>query len=142
MIETWYSPSLDELDLTDEEIDARMLKALKRDPIPAVTLSNKVKLDPGTMRESLLRLHEEGLAEIEYGFGWKRKAPRPRMTKKEALAVVLDAAESWANELQEYIIPADEDSNDEDDISTTLNRKQQVDDIHQAIKLLSPKEET
>lgn len=31
------------------------------------------------------------------------------MTREQALELVLEAAQSWANELAEYIIPADDD---------------------------------
>lgn len=58
------------------------------------------------------------------------------LTEDEALKVLTVAAESWASELTEYIIPADEDTDPE----TTANRREQVDRIHEAIKLLTPKE--
>jgi hypothetical protein len=126
----------DLMDLPDVEVDVEVLKKLRRDPIPFDVLLEKLDTDPDLLRESLMRLGEAGLAEIDPGFGWKRRAPRPRMTKKMALGVVLDAADSWARELMDYIIPADEDSDSEDDLSTALSRKDQVDDIYKAIKLL------
>lgn len=58
------------------------------------------------------------------------------MTETEALNVLMVAAESWASELTEYIIPADEDNPAEAD--TTANRREQVDQINEAIKLLTP----
>lgn len=67
---TWHTGTGEGLD--QHQLDARVLKALKRDPIPAVNLSNKVKLEPRILRESLLRLHSRKLAEIEYGRGWRK----------------------------------------------------------------------
>jgi DNA-binding transcriptional ArsR family regulator len=124
----------------DPELEAKVLKRLKRDPIPFNVLQEKLDMDGDVLRALLMRLGEAGLAEIDYGFGWKRKAPRPKLTRKAALALVLDAAENWANELTEYIIPADEDATDEAGMDATLGRKQNVDDIYEAVKLLSPKE--
>lgn len=61
-----------------EVLDKRVLSKLKRDPTPAIDLSNKLQMQWGTedsaaLRASLLRLQEEGKAEIEYGFGWYKK---------------------------------------------------------------------
>lgn len=60
------------------------------------------------------------------------------MTQDEAVDILITAAESWSNELGEYIIPADEDSEDPDAIETTENRRKQQDDIDEAVKVLSP----
>lgn len=59
------------------------------------------------------------------------------MTEDEAVTVLSTAAQSWSDELGEYIIPADEDRTDEDGIETTANRRKQQDDIEEAIKVLS-----
>lgn len=124
----------------DDELEAKILKRLKRDPIPFHVLQEKLDMDPAVLRALLMKLGEQGLAEINYGQGWQRK-PRPRkLTRKEALGVLMEAAGYWANELTEYIIPAEEDSDDEDEMESVLHRKEQVDRIYEAIELLTPKE--
>lgn len=55
------------------------------------------------------------------------------MTHKEALAVVIDAAWNWANELTEYIAPASEDFGDEESADVQLS---EADKIADAISLL------
>lgn len=54
-----------------------------------------------------------------------------RLTKAEALNVVIEAAENWLNELSEYIIPASEEYDDGCDYQTGYDR------IEEAIKVLS-----
>lgn len=122
------------------ELEAKIAKRLKRSPIPFNVLQERLDMDAAVLSALLKRLGADGVAEIEYGFGWKLKAPRPKMTKAKALGVLMAAAESWASELNEYIIPADDDSDEESDMDATINRRQQVDDIDEAIKLLTPKE--
>ena len=54
-----------------------------------------------------------------------------RMTRDEALSVVIQAAENWLNELSEYIIPASEAAEDGCDYQTGY------DEIEEAIKVLT-----
>lgn len=70
MITTWHTGTAE--GMTEDEVDAKVLKALKRTPIPGVDLSQKVKLEPVALRASLLRLKDRGQAEIEYGRGWRK----------------------------------------------------------------------
>ena len=124
------------------ELEAKVFRRLKRDPIPFEILQEKLDMDPDVLRALLMRLNEDGLAEINYGFGWQRK-PKPRkMTKVQALGIVMTAAENWANELTEYIIPADEDSSEEEAMVSTQTRKQTVIDIYKAVELLTAKEKS
>lgn len=53
-----------------------------------------------------------------------------KMTRGEALGVVIDAAESWLNELSEYIIPASEAAEDGCDYQTSH------DEIVEAVEVL------
>ena len=124
------------------ELEAKVFKKLKRDPIPFNVLQEKLDMDSDVLRALLMRLGEAGVAEINSGFGWQRKPKPPRMTKAQALGIVTTAAENWANELTEYIIPADEDADDEGGMEATLGRKQNVSDIYEAVKLLTPKEKS
>lgn len=55
------------------------------------------------------------------------------MTKDEAMDIVLEAAESWANELTEYIIPAEEDWRQDEEAEA---HSDYADKIHEAIKIL------
>lgn len=124
----------------DAELEAKVRKRLKRTPIPFHVLQEKLDMDAAVLRSLLMRLGEDGVAEINYGQGWQLK-PRPRkLTRKEALGVLMQAADSWANELTEYIIPAEENSDEEDEMESVLARKEQVDRIYEAIELLTPKE--
>lgn len=59
------------------------------------------------------------------------------MTRDQALDVVTTAADSWSRELTDYIIPDTENSEDPGEIETTENRRKQVDDIDEAIQVLS-----
>lgn len=132
-------------ELTEDELDLMVLKKLKRDPIPFVVLTERLHLDGDVLSSSLKRLAEAGRAEICYGRGWQLKPRQRKLTRKEALGVVLDAAANWANEMTEYIIPADAPSDyedadeDNDKWTTTANRNEQVARIDEAVKLLSPK---
>lgn len=133
-------------DAREEAMDAAVLKGLKRKPATFDELQERLDLDPGLLRESLYRLTVDGDAAYDYeAQGWHLPLSSRKMTRKEAVAVLMDAADSWANELTEYIIPAeDRDDTDEweDNMSTTANRKEQVDRIYEAIKLLGPKEKS
>lgn len=55
------------------------------------------------------------------------------MTKDEALDVLKMAAENWANELSEYIIPSSEEAED----GCTDGYNSQYDAIHQALEVLA-----
>lgn len=55
------------------------------------------------------------------------------MTKTEALKLVLDAADNWANELVEWIAPASDQFDMEEDAEEERNH---ADDIWEAIALL------
>lgn len=55
------------------------------------------------------------------------------MTEAEALAVVIDAAWNWANELTEYIAPASEQFDDEESAEA---QRDNADEIEEAIKVL------
>jgi len=133
---------IDYATLTDEEVDAKVLKHLKRKAVGFEELLRHIPgMDESTLRYSLYRLStERGLAEFHYNEqGWRLKPRRRKLTRGEALQVLMDAADSWANELGEYIIPADDrvDSYEwEDNASTTANRQEQVERIYEAIKLL------
>lgn len=130
--------------LTPEEVDARVLKRLHRKPIGFDELADQMDIDRDILRYSLYRLAtEDGTAEFDYDSqGWMLKPRQRKLTRGEALQVLMDAADMWANELTEYIIPAEDmvDSCDwEDNASTTANRKDNVDRIYEAIGLLSTK---
>lgn len=133
--------------LTPEQVDAAVLKRLHRKPIDFYELLGQMGIeDESILRYSLYRLAtEDGTAEFDYDSqGWMLKPRRRKLTRGEALQVLMDAADMWANELTEYIIPA-EDSVDtcywEDNASTTANRKEDVDRIYEAVELLSKKKE-
>ena len=136
------TPTTDYEELTDEEVDAKVLKRLKRESIGYDDLCEQMGIGEATLRYSLYRLSTEaGLAEFDYDSqGWRLKPRRRKLTRTEALGVLMEAAESWANELGEYIIPADDvvDTSEwEDNASTTANRKEQVDHIYEAIKMFT-----
>lgn len=99
-------------------------------------------LPPRRYYESLKRLYEAGKADLVYGEGW-RLAPAewPPMTREQALEIVCDAALNWQNELDEYIIPADENRDDEDGLDTTANRNEMSRLIGEAVELLSKEEQ-
>ena len=132
----------------EEERDAAVLKRLKRTPATFEELQQLTGLEEDPLRESLYRLTVDGDACYEYddrGYpqGWTLPPRRRKLTHKEAVSVLMEAADSWASELGEWIIPADdEDDTDDwkDNMSTTANRKEQVDRIYEAIELLKPKE--
>lgn len=132
----------------EEERDAAVLKRLKRKPATFDELQELTGLEAEPLRESLYRLTVDGDACYEYSergypLGWTLPPRRRKLTRKAAIGVLSEAADSWASELSEYIIPADDDEDSEDwenNMSTTANRKEQVDRICEAIALLTPKE--
>lgn len=130
-------------DLIDEAMDAAILKALKRKPQTFEELAERLDLDRELLRECLYRLTVDGEADYEYNEGWTLPRRRRKLTRKEAIGVLMEAADSWSDELAEWIIPADDrDDTDEweDNMSTTANRKEQIARIEEAIALLTPKE--
>jgi hypothetical protein len=56
-----------------------------------------------------------------------------RVTRDEALAIVIDAAGNWANELTEYIAPASEQFDDEE---SAESQRDASDEIWDAIEIL------
>lgn len=127
----------------EEAMDAAVLKGLKRKPQTFEELTERLDLEPGLLRESLYRMTVNGEADYEYNEGWTLPRRRRKLTRKEAIAVLMDAANSWSDELAEWIIPADDrDDTDEweDNMDTTANRKGQIARIEEAIGLLTPKE--
>lgn len=132
--------------LTHEEVDAKVLKRLKRQPVDFDELAEQTGLDDATLRYSLYRMATEDFtAEFDYDSqGWMLKPRRRKLTRGEALQTLMDAADMWANELTEYIIPAEDmvDSSEwEENASATANRRENVDRIYEAIQLLSKKKE-
>ena len=137
---------IDYENMTDEEVDAKVLKRLKRKPIGYDELREQMGIDESTLRYSLYRMAtEDGTVEFDYDTqGWMLKPRTRKLTRGEALQVLMDAADMWANELTEYIIPAEDrvDSCEwEDNASTTANRQEQVERIYEAVQLLSKKKE-
>ena len=126
----------------DAELEAKIYRRLKRSPIPFEVLQEKLDLDASVLRALLMKLGEDGLAEINPGFGWQRKPKPKRLTKAQALGIVLEAAASWANELGEYIIPADAESDEEDAMASALGGTDNMNAIYEAVKLLTPKEKS
>jgi hypothetical protein len=129
----------------EEAMDAAVLKVLKRKPATFEELQERLgDLDYSLVRECLYRLTVNGEADYDYDAqGWTLPRRRRKLTRKEAIAVLMDAANSWSDELAEWIIPADDrDDTDEweDNMSTTANRKDQIARIEEAIGLLTPKE--
>lgn len=128
----------------EAERDAAILKRLKRKPATFDELQELTGLEAYPLRESLYRLTVDGDACYDYDEqGWRLPPRRRKLTRKEAIGILMAAADSWADELSEYIIPADDrDDTDEweDNMSTTANRKEQVARIEEAIALLTPKE--
>ena len=127
----------------EAERDAAVLKRLKRKPQTFDELQELTGLEHYPLRESLYRLTVDGAADYDYDSqGWTLPRRRRKLTRREAIGVLMDAADSWSNELAEYIIPAeDRDDTDEweDNMSTTANRKEQIARIEEAIDLLTPK---
>lgn len=123
--------------------DAAVLSRLKRKPQTFEELQLETGLYVPPLRESLYRLTTSGAADYDYDReGWTLPVRRRRMTKADAISVLMDAGQNWANELTEYIIPADDRYDTEEwveNMSTTASRKATVDEIHEAIKLLIPK---
>lgn len=139
-----WMPTTTEEQEYEQMVDAAVLKRLHRTPIDFDELVEITGMVEDALRRSLYRLStEEGLVEYDYDAqGWRLKPRRRKLNRSEAMQVLMDAADSWANELTEYIIPADDvvDSSQwEENASTTANRKEQVDRIYEAIKLLSKK---
>lgn len=60
------------------------------------------------------------------------------MTREEALELVLDAADSWATELVEWIAPASDQFDDEESAAA---ERSQADEIWDAINLLRQEEQ-
>jgi hypothetical protein len=129
----------------EQERDAAVLKRIKRAPQSFEQLQEVTGLEFHPLRESLYRLTTSGAAHYVYSASaWTLPKRRRKLTRKQAIGVLAEAAESWANELTEYIIPADDvvESDDwEDNMSTTANRQEQVDRIEQAVKLFFPTKE-
>ena len=125
----------------EAERDAAVLKRLKRAPQGFEEIQELTGLEDRPLRESLYRLTTSGAADFDYkAWGWTLPKRRRKLTRTEAIGVLMEAAESWANELTEYIIPADdvvESSDWEDNMSTTANRQEQVDRIEEAVKLFT-----
>lgn len=129
-------------DQTEEAMDAAVLKGLKRKPQTFDELQERLDLEPGLLRECLYRMTVEGEADYEYNEGWTLPRRRRKLTRRDAVGVLMEAANSWSDELAEWIIPADDrDDTDEweDNMSTTANRKDQIARIEEAIDLLTPK---
>lgn len=128
--------------MTEDELDDLVLKHLKRKPQSFDELLPHLE-DRELLRETLYRLTVDRNADFDYDEqGWTLPKRRRKLTRAEAIATLQEAADSWANELAEWIIPAeDRDDTDEweDNMSTTANRKEQIDRIYEAIELLSPK---
>jgi hypothetical protein len=128
----------------EEERDAAVLKRLRRKPQTFDELQELTGLESYPLRETLYQMTVDGEADYDYDEqGWTLPRRRRKLTRREAIGVLMDAADSWSDELLEYIIPAeDRDDTDEweDNMSTTANRREQVARIEEAIALLSPKE--
>jgi hypothetical protein len=56
-----------------------------------------------------------------------------RMSKDDALQIIMDAADNWARELVDYIAPASEDWNDQESAD---NQRENANQIWEAIKVL------
>jgi hypothetical protein len=127
-----------------EERDAAVLKRLRRKPQTFDELQELTGLEEYPLRETLYQMTVDGEADYDYDEqGWTLPRRRRKLTRKEAIGVLMDAADSWSNELAEWIIPAeDRDDTDEweDNMSTTANRREQIARIEEAITLLAPKE--
>lgn len=130
----------------EAERDAAILKRIKRAPQTFEQLQKLTGATALALRESLYRLTTEGSVHYVYeARAWQLPRRERKLTRKQAIGVLMEAAELWANELNEYIIPADDrdDTDDwEDNMSTTANRKAQVDRINEAIKLFYPDKES
>ena len=139
--------ALDYENMTTEEVDAAVLKRLHRKPIRFYDLIEQMGIDDeSVLRYSLYRMAtEDGTVEFDYeSQGWMLKPRQRKLTRGEALQVLMDAADMWANELTEYIIPAEDmvDSCEwEENADATANRRENVDRIYEAIELLSKKKE-
>jgi predicted ArsR family transcriptional regulator len=135
---------MDWLDVEDDVVDAAVLKGIKRVPQTFEQLQARLDMEPQALRASLYRLTTEGAAHYVYdASAWTLPKRRRKLTRKQAIGVLMEAAENWANELSEYIIPADDRDDTyewEDNMSTTANRKEHVARIDEAVKLLTPKE--
>jgi hypothetical protein len=135
-----------EQDAWEAERDAAILKRLKRKPQTFDELLEATGATALALRESLYRMTVDGEADYDYDEqGWTLPRRRRKLTRKEAVAVLVEAADSWSSELAEWIIPAeDRDDTDEweDNMSTTANRKEQIARIEEAISLLTPKEKS
>jgi hypothetical protein len=133
--------------MSPDELDALVLGALTDVPrefyeIRAGLQDEDGNPPPRHIRDSLLRLQEAGKADVVYGEGWRlAPAEYPPMTRDYALGVLCDAARSWQNELEEYIIPADEDSEEGEAIDTTASRHEESRLIDEAIALLNKEEQ-
>lgn len=129
-------------EMTEDELDDIVLKQLKRKPQSFDELRKHLE-DPELLRETLYRLTVDRNADYDYdGQGWTLPKRRRKLTRKDATAVLMEAANSWADELSEWIIPADDRDDTEeweDNMSTTANRKEQIARIEEAIGLLTPK---
>lgn len=128
----------------EEERDAAVQKRLRRKPQTFAELQELTGLEGYPLRETLYQLTVDGEADYDYDEqGWTLPRRRRKLTRKEAIGVLMEAADSWSNELAEWIIPAeDRDDTDEweDNMSTTANRKEQIARIEEAIALLTQKE--
>jgi DNA-binding Lrp family transcriptional regulator len=128
----------------EQRRDAAVLAWLRdKKPLPFDELQELTGLKEEPLRESLYRLTVDGDACYDYQEGWKLPPKRRKLTRAEAITVLVDAAENWSNELLEYIIPAEDDPDDdlswESNMETTANRRDQVARIEEAIDLLTPK---
>ncbi|MGZ4659677.1 MAG: hypothetical protein ACXVYB_00190 [Arthrobacter sp.] len=134
----------------EKERAAAVLKHLKRTPQDFEKLRLLTGLTRDALRESLYQLTVDGDADYEYNergwpLGWRLPPRRRKLTRKEAIGVLMEAADSWSSELAEWIIPADDEDDGDDwenNMSTTANRREQMARIEEAIDLLKPKEKS
>ncbi|KIA73450.1 hypothetical protein ANMWB30_23770 [Arthrobacter sp. MWB30] len=119
-----------------------LLIATSGAPVPfsdmADAAAKEASLDAHELAESLRRLSQQGKAELTAS-GWQRATSNKQLSRAEALSVVCDAATSWADELNIYIIPAGGGSDDPgDELETQIRREANVRDIRAAVHMLAP----
>lgn len=115
------------------QAEALALRWLSSEPMTLALLQYRTGVDRYSVFSAVSRLKERGIADSDPTLGWFL-TPAYLAKRNEALDLVLTAAENWARELVDYIIP---DSEQRDDDDAAAGQRESANAIFTAILTLS-----